>query len=612
VYREGETLPTPQPPPHRNGEGEQYSQWTVGRERIEGTSAAGVPALRKVEWLTDGERARRVRLTFACAADERFFGLGERFNALDQRGNVMDIRCYEQYKNQGKRTYMPIPFLLSSAGYGVLVESNRWMQFDLAATTQDTWTLEADVGADETLCLEWFTGDDPMAIIGAYSQMTGPPALPPEWAFGLWMSANEWNTQARVEEEVRLSLEHGIQPSVVVIEAWSDETTFYTWNDAQYTPRAGDAAPRLSDFTFPPDGKWTDPKGMTDWLHSNDIRLLLWQIPVLKAQEQPHTQHEIDRAYYEAAGYGVREADGSAHKVRPFWFRNGYLWDVTNPQERDWWLDKRAYLLDEIGIDGFKTDGGEHLWGSDTRFADGRRGDELWNEYPQLYTEAYYQRAQARGGITFSRAGYTGSQRAPLHWAGDENSTWDAYRHSILAGLSAGISGIAFWGWDFGGFSGPIPTAELYLRGAAIAAFCPVMQYHSEYNPHRQYKEDRSPWNMQARTGDARILPLFRKFLDARQRIMPYILREAQHSADTGEPMMRALQLWHAEAREYQYLFGRDLLVCPVVQPDVSRWQVYLPPGTWRDFWTDEIVQGGGVIDVEAGVDTIPAWWRGS
>ncbi len=110
----------------------------------------GLPPLVGVEWLTDGRKARRVRLSFACTENERFFGLGERFNALDQRGNVMDIRCYEQYKSQGKRTYMPIPFLLSSEGYGVWVQSSRWMQFDLAAGQADRWVVEADLG-DETI-----------------------------------------------------------------------------------------------------------------------------------------------------------------------------------------------------------------------------------------------------------------------------------------------------------------------------------------------------------------------------------------------------------------------------------------------------------------------------
>lgn len=570
-----------------------------------------LPQLQKVEWLSDDKQSRRVRLTFTSPSNERFFGLGERFNALNQRGNIMDIRCYEQYKNHGKRTYMPIPFLLSSAGYGLYVESSRWMQFDLAASSPDTWMLEADVGADESLSLRWFTGDDPVGIIAQFTQLTGPAVLPPEWSFGLWMSGNEWNSQARVEQEVKASLEHGIQPSVIVIEAWSDETTFYIWNDAQYTARAGGDAPRYADFQFPADGKWTDPKGMVDWLHQQGIRILLWQIPVLKVLEQPHPQHEADRSYFEQSGFGVREADGSLHKVRPFWFRGGYLWDVTNLAEREWWLNKRAYLLDEVGIDGFKTDGGEHLWGASTHFGDGRTGAEVWNEYPKLYTQAYYDFAnQKREAITFSRAGFAGSQRSPLHWAGDENSTWEAFQHSILAGLSAGISGIPFWGWDFAGFSGEVPTAELYLRAAAMAVFCPVFQYHSEFNQHRKPSHDRTPWNIQERSGDTRVLPIFQKLMAIREQIMPYVWQEAQHSAATGEPMMRALQLWYPNASPYQYFFGRDLLVCPVVESGVTTCSVFLPAGEWRDLWTGTIYNGGAVVEVEVPLERIPVFAR--
>ena len=578
---------------------------------VDKQTATGLPNLISIEWLTDGKRARRVRLTFAATADEAFFGLGERFNALNQRGNVMDIRCYEQYKSQGKRAYMPIPFLLSSQGYGVYVESNRWMQFDLAATSPDYWTLEADIGADESLCLVWFTDKNPLNIIGHFTQLTGPAALPPDWSFGLWMSSNEWNSQQRVISEVEATEANDIPASVLVIEAWSDETTFYIWNEAQYTPKAGSERFHYEDFTFPPDGKWTDPKGMTAWLHERGIRLVLWQIPAMKRLEAPHPQHEADRAYFEQEGLGVHDPDGSLYKVRPFWFRGGYLWDVTNPAAREWWLGKRAYLLEDMGVDGFKTDGGEHLWSTQVRFHDGRGGDEVWNEYPQLYTQAYYDFVQARrDGLCFSRAGFTGSQRGPAHWAGDENSTWDAYRHSILAGLSAGISGIPFWGWDIGGFSGPLPTAELYLRGAAMAAFCPIMQYHSEFNQHREPKNDRTPWNMQARTGDESVIPTFRFFVYARHNLMPYIWQEAQHAALTGQPMMRTLKLWHAQASDYQYFFGRDLLICPVVEEGATAWQGYLPPGTWYDLWTKQAYTGDQAITVSAPIDRIPVFVR--
>lgn len=575
--------------------------------------AAPLPSVQGIEWLTDGERARRVRITFACAPEEAFFGLGERFNALNQRGQILDIRCYEQYKNQGTRTYIPIPFLLSSEGYGLFVESNRWMQFDLAATQPDRWSLDADLGPDERLSLRWLLADSPLKIIARFTQRTGPAKLPPFWAFGLWMSGNEWNSQARVLREVEQSLAHEIIPSVLVIEAWSDETTFYVWNDAQYDPMPGHHAPRYEDFTFPADGKWPDPKAMVDWLHGHNIRLLLWQNPVLQAFQKPHPQHDADRAYFEQQGFGVTEEDGSLYKVRPLWFRHGYLWDVTNPAARAWWLQKRAYLLDDLEIDGFKTDGGEHLWGSALRFADGRRGDELWNVYPQLYSEAYYQFANVRrdgDALTFSRAGFVGSQRSPAHWAGDENSTWEAFRHSILAGLSAGISGIPFWTWDLGGFGGEIPSAELYLRSAAMAALSPLMQYHSEYNHHREPCRDRTPWNIQAQTGDDRVIPLFRYFVNLRHNLMPYIWREAQHAAATGEPMMRAVALWDRQASPFQYFFGRDLLVCPVVDPDVDHWVIDLPEGDWVDFWTHKRYAGRQTISVAAPLDRIPVFVR--
>lgn len=571
------------------------------------------PRLLALEWLTDGVTARHVRLTFACDPDERFFGLGERFNALNQRGNTLDIRCYEQYRDQGTRTYIPIPFLLSSAGYGVWVDSSRWMQFELATSTPDVWTLEADLGPDETLRLVWFTGDSPEAIIGKFSTATGPAALPPLWAFGLWMSSNEWNSQARAIQEVETSFRHEIIPSVIVLEAWSDEATFYIWNDAEYTPRDGGEAFRYGDFRFPPDGKWPDPAGMIDWLHERGLKVILWQIPVMKQLTEPHAQHDADRAHFEREGYGVRNPDGSLHRLRPAWFRGGYVWDPTNPAARDWWFAKRAYLVDELGVDGFKTDGGEHIWGTDLRFHGGRLSDELWNEYPLHYTEAYYRFVnEHRHGdaLTFSRAGFTGSQRAPAHWAGDERSTWDAFRHSILAGLNAGISGIPFWGWDIAGFSGEIPSAELYLRAAAMAAFCPIMQYHSEFNAHREPHIDRTPWNIQTRTGDERVIPTFRFLVNVRHNLMPYIWQEARHSAATGEPMMRALALYDRLASPYQYFFGRDLLVSPVVEEGATRWPVYLPPGVWFDLWTGARFEGGQTHNLDAPLDRLPVFVR--
>jgi alpha-glucosidase (family GH31 glycosyl hydrolase) len=557
-----------------------------------------------------------LRQRFASPAHEAFWGFGERFNALDQRGQSLDVRVFEEYKNQGKRTYLPMPLFVSSNGYGVHLNTERYVWFDLAETDVNAWTFEAELGPDEKLDYHLLFGQ-PLELVSKLTQKTGKAVLPPKWTFGLWMSGNEWNTQARVEEMVFETTRHEIPATVLVIEAWSDESTFYIWNDAVYEAKPSDQPLRLTDFTFPEDGMWPDPKQMIDDLHARGIRLILWQIPVLKNLNEPHPQHEIDQAYMLEQEYYVKDKNGAPYKVKPFWFHKGMVMDFTNQEGADWWMNKRDYLLTDMGIDGFKTDGGEHIWGRDLQFSNGQSGDEVWNTYPNRYVGAYntYARSKNPEAITFSRAGYTGAQQFPTHWAGDENSTWQAFQHSIIAGLTAGVSGISFWGWDIGGFSKDLPTSELYLRSTAMAAFCPIMQYHSEYFDHKTPCHDRTPWNIQEQSGDERVIPIFRDFANLRMNLLPYILREAWKSSESGLPMMVALSIACPEdltCREYpyQYFFGEDLLVAPVVQPDQTRWPVYLPEGVWFDFWTGEQYSGKQVVDYPVPMDRIPVFVR--
>lgn len=560
------------------------------------------------------DRALMVRQSFVCQENEAFWGFGERFNSLDQRGNMLDVRVYEQYKNQGLRTYLPVPFFVSSQGYGLYLDTARYVVYDLAASEQDRWSFRAELGEPEGLSCDLFLGE-PKQVIPAFVKRTGQPVLPPAWAFGPWMSGNDWNSQAIVEQRLSESARHGIPASVLVIEAWSDEATFYIWNEAQYEPRAADEPLTYADFVFPAEGKWPDPKRMIDDLHCQGTRIFLWQIPVLKKMARDHLQHQLDESHMLEQGFCVKESDGRPYHVRPFWFHEGLVLDFTNPQAVEWWLRKRQYLLTELGVDGFKTDGGEHLFGRELRFADGHRGDELWNVYPNLYVGAYHQFARSLGReiITLSRAGFTGAQAFPCHWAGDEDSTWEAFRASILAGLSAGISGISFWGWDIGGFSGRIPTAELYLRSTAMAAFCPIMQYHSEHSARQQPCRDRTPWNIGARAGDPQVVPVYRKYANLRLNLLPYLYSEAAKGTERGLPLMRALCVEHPDDEHwrefpYQYYLGDQLLVAPVVESGVDASRVYLPAGAWYDFWTGRLVPGGQGIDCPAPIDQIPVF----
>jgi alpha-glucosidase (family GH31 glycosyl hydrolase) len=179
--------------------------------------------------------------------------------------------------------------------------------------------------------------------------------------------------------------------------------------------------------------------------------------------------------------------------------------------------------------------------------------------------------------------------------------------------LNAGLSGIPFWGWDIAGFSGEIPSAELYLRAAGMAAFCPIMQYHSEFNDHRQPLRDRTPWNIAERTGHPEVLDIYRHYVKTRLQLMSYILAEARHCAKTGEPLMRPLLLdWPADPQAWQvtdqYCFGRSLLIAPVIEPGVTERRLYLPDGQWQEFWTGMKFTGPQWITVPAPLERLPVF----
>ena len=576
--------------------------------------------------LSDGDRVHRLRFALPLARTERITGLGERFDALDHRGSRLDSVVFEQYKSQGaeRKTYLPMPFahVVGADGWGFHVRTSRRVWFDFGESESDrVWVeLEVDAAPGEPAAEVAFYAGSPREVLDAFLGDVGRPEELPSWVFRLWASANEWNTQAEVIKQVDLHREHDIPVGSVVIEAWSDESTFTVWRDAQYTPSDDGSPLHLRDFTFPADGAWPDPVGMTDELHSRDIRLHLWQIPLLKMRPHPGGQAAADAAAAIRENVLIREVapDGSLrpYRNRGWWFPLGLMPDLTDERAATWWTEKRRYLVEEIGVDGFKTDGGEHAWGRDLRYLDGKRGDEGNSLFPVFYAKAFGDllRSAGKAPVTFSRAGFTGSQAHGAFWAGDENSTWEAFRWSMLAGLSAASSGIVYWGWDIAGFSGDVPTSELYLRAAAASAFVPIMQYHSEFNHHRLPLRDRTPWNLAERSGDDRVLPVFRRFAQLRERLIPYLAAEARKTIETSAPLMRPLYFDHPDDERVwefpvQWMLGDSILVAPVLEPDASSWRVYLPAGEWVDAFTGESV-AAGVHDRPTPIDELPVFVR--
>ena len=604
----------------------RVSAWRDGADRVQ---VIGVDRIvpRSVTILTDGDRVRRVRFALALATGEHVTGFGERYDALDHRGTSLDSVVFEQYKSQGaeRKTYLPMPFahVVGGEGWGFHVRTSRRVWFDIGESDASTLWIEAETdAADHGHVLEMaFYEGSPREVLAAFVGEVGRPEELPDWVFRLWASGNEWNTQAEVLRQAELHRRHDIPVGSIVIEAWSDESTFTAFRDARYEPSADGAAHRLADFDFPADGAWPDPVGMVDELHGQGIRVHLWQIPLLKARPHPSGQARADAEAAIREGVLIREPDSRGglrpYRNRGWWFPLSLMPDLTDERAARWWTEKRRYLVDEVGIDGFKTDGGEHAWGRELVYLDGCRGDEKNALFAVAYAKAYGDllRRSGKAPVTFSRAGFTGSQAHGAFWAGDENSTWDAFRWSLYAGLSAASSGIVYWGWDIAGFSGDLPTAELYIRAMAASVFVPIMQYHSEFNHHRRPLRDRTPWNIADETGDERVIPVTRALVKLRERLVPYLAAEARHTIETSEPLMRPVFFDHpsldtAWSHPLQWFLGRDVFVSPVVVEGVSTHPVALPPGTWVHAPTGETFDGAQIVDVDAPVDAVPAFVR--
>lgn len=603
-----------------------------GRLTLDGEPAEGHPRIvpGSVAWLATEDGLHRVRFALRIAADAHVVGFGERYDAVDQRGRTLDAVVFEQYKSQGRfgRTYLPMPFahvLPGASGgepWGFHVRTSRRSWYDVGAAEPTELRVEVALGGtpDEALDVGIYPGA-PHEVLDAFLAEVGRPEVLPDWVLRLWASGNEWNTQALVTERMDTHAALDVPVGVVVIEAWSDEQGIMLWRDATYAPRPDGSPFEAADFTW--GDAWPDPKAMVDALHERGIKVVLWQIPLLKTRHDlpPGTPDDaqvlLEGAAMVGGGHCVLEADGAPYHNRGWWFPQSLMPDLSVQRTRDWWTAKRRYLVEEIGIDGFKTDGGEHAWGADLRYADGRRGDEGNNLYPVHYARAFGDllRSAGKAPVTFSRAGFTGSQAHGLYWAGDEDSTWEAFRWTVHAGITAASCGIVYWGWDLAGFSGPVPDAELYLRSAAAATFMPVMQYHSEFHHHRTPLRDRTPWNVAEQSGDPAVVAEFRRLAQLRERLVPYLAEQAARTVATSRPLMRALFFdWPDDAVAWawprEYLLGDDLLVHPVTEPGVESWQTYLPAGRWVDLWSGETHGGGVVVERPVPRDVVPVYVR--
>ncbi|GAA0990936.1 alpha-xylosidase [Acrocarpospora macrocephala] len=512
--------------------------------------------------------------TFLVPADEAFCGFGESFTPVNKRGQRPLMWNFDAFGAESQRAYKNVPFYLSSRGYGIVVDSGMPVEFDMCQSTHSDVQI---VVPDDLIDYYVLAGPGPEQVLARFGGLTGKPVLPPKWAFGAWISSGFFrDSQERVLERARTIRTKGIPCDVLHLDTfWQTDGH---WSDLRWDPEA-----------FP------DPAGMLAELAEQGFHVCLWM--------NPYISH-LSPAFAEAAdaGYFLKKRDGEVY-VADVWhgsYPASGIVDFTNPDAAAWFRGLLKPLLEQ-GVAVFKTDFAEGVPADSIAF-NGMTGVELHNVYTLLFNDlvADVTREVAGHGMVWARSSYLGGQRHSAQWSGDVDATYPAMGSTIRGGLSHGLSGIPFWSHDAGGFTGT-PSPELYIRWSQFGALSPLVRFHGT--------SSREPWEFPPHAEQGAI-----DALRLRYRLMPYIYSVAVVAAETGAPMMRALCVdypddpvaWQADL---EYLFGTDLLVAPMTSADGSR-SVYLPAGSWVDYWTGEVLTGGRYFPVSPHLDRIPLYVR--
>jgi len=505
---------------------------------------------------------------------ETIYGLGERFGPFVKNGQSVDVWNADG-GTSSEQAYKSVPFYLSSAGYGVLVNHTSHVSFEVGTEAVERVQFSVPGEVLEFLVVG---GDDLKGVLDRYTGLTGRPARVPAWSYGLWLSTSFTTDydEATLMSFVDGMAEHDLPLSVVHFDCfWMRE---FTWFSGEW-----DAA------TFP------DPEGLLARLHERGLKVSVWTNSYI-------AQRSALFGEAAAAGYLVRRADGSVFQWDQ-WQGGMGLVDFTNPEAVDWFKGIIRGLLRQ-GVDSIKADFGERI-PTDVVWHDGSDPYEMHNLYAHLYNRAVFEaivEERCEGeAILFSRSATAGGQQFPLHWGGDNTSSFESMAESLRGGLSLGASGFGFWSHDIGGFEGT-PDAGVFKRWLAFG----LLSSHSRLHGSTSY---RVPWAF-----DDEAVEITRHFARLKNRLMPYLLASADEAVRRGTPLLRPMVLEFPDDHacrylDRQYMLGPSLLVAPVMAAS-GEVSFYLPDGEWTSPLTGERVTGGRWVTETHEYDSIPLYAR--
>ncbi|EAU34238.1 predicted protein [Aspergillus terreus NIH2624] len=549
----------------------------------------------RANYLDPNKGQRWVTYQLQLGVGDKVYGLGERFGPFIKNGQSVEI-WNEDGGTGSELTYKNIPFFITSAGYGVFIPTSNFISLEI----QSERTTRVNISVPgESLAMYLIYGPDPKSIVERYTTITGKPALPPAWTFGLWLSTS-FTTE--YDEGTVTSFLDGMKERDIPVSVFHFDCFWmpaFKWCDyefdKEYFPDAKGQLARIKDRGI---------HLMCNALQSHRSAFGSTHTSPRRAQSSTKLPTKVTslRSPTEVCGSMISgyvpmpsfRVLPEANQISIQQAGMGFI-DFTNPDACKWYQDKLQALVD-MGVDSFKTDFGERIPTGDVVYHDGSSPEKMHNYYAFLYNKVTFEVLAKNFGehkaALFARSATAGCQRFPVHWGGDPYSTFEAMAETLRGGLSLALSGFGYWAHDIGGFEGK-PDPGLFKRWIAFG----LLSSHSRLHGSGSF---RVPWLIDE-TGEAD--KVLKHFVQLKHSLMPYLYSSAIQTHQTGVPMLRALFLEYPEDpmawyQDTEYFLGDSIFVAPIFNTE-GRVQYYLPKGDWYGIIDQKMRTGGGYITEE-------------
>lgn len=533
-----------------------------------------------------------VKMSKSSKDGECFYGLGDKATQMNLKGKRVENFATDQYAYQKEQDplYKVVPFYIglhNKQSYGIFFDNTFRTFFDFCQERRNVTSFWAEGGE---MNYYFIYGPQMQDVVTNYTDLTGKPELPPLWVLGYHQCKWSYYPESKVKEITSKFRELQIPCDAIYLDIdYMEGFRCFTWNK-NYFP---------------------DPKRMVAELAEDGFKTVVIIDPGIKIDQDYWVYKEaLEKDYF------CKRADGPYMKGK-VWPGECNFPDYTNPAVREWWAGLFKELVADIGVKGVWNDMNEpavmevpnKTFPMDVRHVyDGnpcshRKAHNIYGTQMARATYHGVKRfAYPKRPFVITRSAYSGAQRYTSSWTGDNVATWE---HLWIANIQVqrmSISGMGFTGSDIGGFAEQ-PTGELYARWIQLGVFHPFCRTHSSGDHGNQ-----EPWAF-----DEEVINITRKFVSLRYQLLPYLYTMFWQYIEEGIPMLKPLVYFDQDDtqthyRNDEFIFGNQILVCPILEPNAVGRRMYIPRGEWYNYWTNEFSVGGREVWIDTKFDEIPVF----